>query len=166
MPLETLGLDLAARLAAAGRRVLYDPSVRVSKVLPHTLNAMLGRSHRIGKGHARLLRRHFAQMVQVDVAGRHWSTHSVSLRVWVDLDDPDKKLAAAIVGVLFSPWLTVLPVAYLGYLAWSVRRRSSECGQLAGWPEVLGMTGLAVLESAARTMGRIRGSIDDAVVCI
>lgn len=166
MPVETLGADLAAHLSAAGRRILYDPSVRVSKVFPHTLNAMLVRSHRIGKGHARLLRRHFAQKVQVDVAGRHWSTDSVSLRVWVDLDDPDKKLAASLLGVLVSPWLAVLPFAYLGSLAWSVRRRSTERGQTLGWAEVLGMTGLAVLESAARTVGRIRGSIDDAVVCI
>ena len=89
------------------------------------------------------------------------------VRVWLDLNQADKKfLLAVLLGLVWLP-LSLLVPAYLVYLYTSIYRRARDRRAVPCTPQsVFAYEGLLLLKSASMTLGRMYGSLKHRVFCL
>lgn len=158
--------DLCARIYARGALIAYTPAARVSHHHRTTLGGLLRQAFGFGRSHPRLLRRHAARGLWMDLPGWSVTWRGCPVPAWVDLAAADKKvLALLLLGVLYRPALLLLPL-YALWLAAATGRRAARAGAAHSPAVAPALGGLLVLKSAAMTAGRWWGSIRYGAVCL
>ena len=86
-------------------------------------------------------------------------------RIWIDLNQADKKVLAILVaGVLWTPLWALSPL-YLTYLCVWVRKKGKRLGLPVSPVESLLVASLLVVKSTAMAAGRLVGSWRYRVLC-
>jgi GT2 family glycosyltransferase len=158
--------DLCARVYKAGYRISYVPQAVVYHQHRNSLAGTWRQGFGFGKGHAALLKRHFAKMVIIDLPRIHYRSQEWPLRMWLDMQGPDKKvLGLTLLSFLWWPFL-FLWVSYFPYLFCHIRSKLERHDLHAGFFEKWQMIVVLLTKSFAISLGRIIGSIRNRVLCL
>jgi GT2 family glycosyltransferase len=131
-----------------------------------SLKGLCRQSFGFGRSHALCLRRlvpgaviWMAPLVEIVRIVEGW-------RIWIDLNQADKKMLLAVVlGFLWSPFW-ILTVLYFLYLCRSIHGKGNRSGAKIHWVETPLLAWLLLIKSAAMTAGRLVGSCRDRVFCL
>lgn len=158
--------DLCRRIYAAGYRVKLVTNARTRHIHRETVSKLLKQAYGYGTFHPLLLKTmpHGAVIIQMPFCDMLKMDNG--WRVWLDLNQADKKmLVAVILPFLWLP-LVLLPFAYLIYLAYSIRGKMSDWQPSSGVGDAFAMAVLLLMKSFALTCGRVRGSVRYGVLCV
>jgi hypothetical protein len=158
--------DLCARIYKAG----YCIKTLTNAVVLHNhrtgLRGLIKQSYAYGKSHALSLRSSVPGAFICQAPMMDIQRIQPGSRVWIDVNQADKKmLVALLAGGLWTP-LWVLPLAYFLYLCASIFRRSKQAGSPIRIHESPLCASLLLLKSASMTTGRLFGSLHHGVLCI
>jgi len=157
--------ELCRVLYAAGGAIAQRTDARVLHIHRSSWKGFIRQTFGFGRSHALMLRRLPAGRLIWDWPLGRLNRSVPNVRLWVDLNQADKKMWAAML-LAFCWWpLWGLPLAYVFYLAWGVRRRAIQRYGRMGGIEVLGCTGLLLVKSVVMSSGRWAGSLWYRVVC-
>lgn len=158
--------DLCLRIYMAGYGIKCLTDAIVQHVHRSTLTGMLKQAYSFGKVHPWMLGKLPSGVILVQGPGLDYQRWGGRYKVWIDLNQADKKMLMALMaGLLWWP-LWVLPLAYFFYLNISVMLRSRRFKtSLAPW-EAPATALLLILKSAAMTWARLTGSLRHRVICI
>jgi len=165
--MKTYGEDyeLCARVYRADFGIKYTINAVVYHKHRNTLKGTWIQSFGFGIAHTLLLKKHFKQMVIIDLPRYQYLSQKWSVRMWIDLASADKKVAGLILlSIMWWP-LSVLLVSYLLYLFTNMGSRLRQNGLNARFLETWQLVLLLFFKSAAITMGRIIGSLQNKVLC-
>jgi hypothetical protein len=140
------------------------PKAVVKHIHRKTLVALAKQAYGFGNSHALMLSRIERARTIIELPFFHH--YDDFKRVWIDLNQADKKFLAAILLGLLHPLMMALPFIYLAYLFGKVRRRLNRRSLHLGFHDVVCVVFLLILKSAALTGGRLVGALRYAVVCI
>jgi len=157
--------DLCARIYHAGFRIQYTFDAVVYHKHRSTLKGTWIQSFGFGIAHALLLKKHFNQMVIIDLPRYQYLSQKWSVHMWIDLAGADKKVAGLILlSIMWWP-LSILLISYLLYLFTDMESRLRHNGLKARFLGKWQLVFLLFFKSAAITMGRIIGSLQNKVLC-
>lgn len=158
--------DLCMRIYMAGYGIKCLTNAIVQHVHRSALIDMMEQAYSFGKVHSWLLGKLHSGVILVQGPFRDYQRWGGFCKVWIDLNQADKKLLITlIVGLLWWP-LLFLPLAYFFYLNISVLFRSRRLKTNLKLLELPVMVLLLLLKSAAMTCGRLAGSVRSKVICI
>jgi GT2 family glycosyltransferase len=158
--------DLCARVYKAGYRISYVPEAVVYHQHRNSLAGTWRQGLGFGKGHAALLKRHFAKMVIIDLPRIHYRSQKWPLKMWLDMQGPDKRvLALALLSFIWWPFM-FLWVFYFLYLFYYIRSKLEQHNLHAGFFEKWQMMIILLAKSFAISLGRIVGAIRNRVMCL
>ncbi|NCC52208.1 MAG: glycosyltransferase [Spartobacteria bacterium] len=158
--------DLCARLYDAGYAIRTVPRAVVRHIHRAALKPFLRQAFAFGKSHALMLARRQDGAVIIVAPGVRLTRFNTRKRIWLDLNQADKKLLALLLAGMIWPFFWLLVPLYLVYLSFviahRIHRRNLDLPE--SHPPVFAL--LLILKSAALTMGRINGSRQYKVVCL
>lgn len=158
--------DLCARIYQAGFRIKYVSNAVVYHKHRNTLIGTWKQSFGFGTGHAVLLKKHFRQIVIIDLPRYQYLSRKWPTRIWLDLASAGKKLTVLFLLTIVWWPLVFLLFFYLIFLYRDMVSRLSQSGLKARFFERWQMISLLVFKSAAITTGRVVGSFRNKVLCL
>ncbi|MCG2659549.1 MAG: glycosyltransferase [Kiritimatiellae bacterium] len=158
--------DLCMRIYMAGYGIKCLTNAIVQHVHRSTLIGMMKQAYSFGEVHPLMLGRLDSGVILIQGSFLDYRRWGGCGKIWIDLNQADKKMFIALLaGLLWWP-LWVLPFAYFCYLNISVLLRSRRLKtNLLPW-EVPVTVILLLLKSAVMTSGRLTGSVRSKVICI
>jgi len=130
------------------------------------IKGMMKQAFGFGKAHALELRKTDPGMWIVQLPGRTLIYNESESRVWIDLNQAEKKLLGAFIpGILWWP-LFFLPLIYFVYLCHSIYRRGKKRKMKVSLAQSPVYVLLLLLKSFSMTVGRLWGSSIYKVICI
>ena len=130
------------------------------------LGGLLRQSFGFGKSHALALRYFVPGACICRGPGFSRVNIRAGARLWIDFNQADKKMLAALLAG-YSWWpLWLLPLAYFAYLCGSVFRKNAEADFQIQRIETPVLALLLLTKSASLTFGRLVGSIRYGVLCV
>lgn len=158
--------DLCLRIYLAGYGIKCLTNAIIQHVHRSTLIGMMKQAYSFGKVHPWMLGKLPAGVILVQAPFLDYQRWGGKARVWIDLNQADKKLLIALMaGWLWWP-LWLLPLACFFYLSISVWRRSRRLKiNLAPWQVPLTVL-LLIVKSASLTSGRLLGAARHKVICL
>lgn len=158
--------DLCLKIYRAGHGIKCLTGAVIRHLHRARLKGMIAQSFNIGKSHPLMMARLDCGVILLQGPLLDFRRWSGPCKIWIDLNQADKKMLAALLPGLFWWPLWVLPFAYLCYLNISVLLRSKRLEtHLRPW-EIPVTVLLLLLKSAAMTCGRLAGSVLHKVICI
>ena len=161
--------DLCLRLYQTGGRIQSLTSASVRHIHRNSLEGLVKQSFGFGRSHALMLKKLPGGAFLLLAPGLRLVKSGLGLpvRVWLDLNQADKKfLLAVLLGLVWLP-LSLLVPAYLVYLYASIYRRARDRRAVPCTPQsVFAYEGLLLLKSASMTLGRMYGSLKHRVFCL
>lgn len=158
--------DLCMRIYGAGFCVKCLTNSIVQHVHRSTLIGMLRQAFNFGKVHPWMASKFGSGVILIQgpfIDFRRWKSR---YKIWIDLNQADKKLMATIIAGLAWPPLFLLSLAYFAYLSLSIYRRGARRHIPVKIIEAPVLAGLLLIKSAAMTSGRLHGSLQHKVICI
>lgn len=157
--------DLCARVYKSGYSINYTTDAIVYHKHRNSLLGTWRQSFGFGTGHAALLKKHFKNIVIIDLPKYQFISHNWSVRLWLNLVSADKKLLALLLlSVGFRPLVTILFI-YLLFLYWDMKSRLVRNGFNAGFIQKWQLVFLLFFKSLAISAGRMVGSLRHKVLC-
>lgn len=157
--------DLCTRIYQAGFSIQYTTNAVVCHKHRNTLKGTWKQGFGFGTGHPVLLKKHFKQMVIIDLPRYQYFSQKWPTCIWLDLASADKKVAGLILlSIIWWP-LSVLLVSYLLYLFTNMGSRLRQNGLKARFLEKWQLVFLLFLKSSAVTAGRVVGSFRNKILC-
>lgn len=157
--------DFCRRLYSAGFTIRTLPNAVVRHRHRDSLWAMLHQTFRFGTAHARLLKTQPSGVFIIQTPGISLIHHSRA-RIWMDLNQADKKLLGILILAGFWPPGACLIPIYLLFLAAAIFRRAMRRGVPLAWWESGPAALFLVAKAAALTAGRLTGSLRHRVLCV
>jgi len=156
---------LCMRMYERGARIKAVTNAIVRHVHREGIGAMLRQAFGFGRSHGLLLSRMKSGMLLIETPVGTLRRMRAP-RVWLDLNQADKKMVVMVAAALTWWPFAVLPLLYLFYLAVcvAVRARRRECGM--AFFETLFVAVLLLLKSGALTCGRVKGAVRYKVFCL
>ncbi|MFH0878589.1 MAG: glycosyltransferase family 2 protein [Lentisphaerota bacterium] len=159
-------LDLCSRVYSAGYKILSIPDATVQHIHRTSLRSMTLQAYKFGQSHAILLKRQKEGCILIQTPAGSLRFDSKNLRVWLDLNQADKKtLLCLMAGLAWHPLLWLIPL-YLIYLAFMIHKKSRQRGQTIQIAKLIPFVLLMLLKSSALTCGRLKGSFEQGVICL
>jgi GT2 family glycosyltransferase len=166
LPIYSEDYDLCARIYQIGSSIKYLPEALVYHQHRNTLKGTWRQSFGFGTGHSILLKKHFKRLTIFDLPKFQFITKSLPLRLWLDAAGVDKKLLLIIIlSIIWKPVIILICLFFL-YLFFHMCGHVNKNGLSAGFFEKWQLIFLLFLKSIALTAGRIKGSIQNRVLCI
>lgn len=158
--------DLCWRIVRDGGAIVYIPGARVAHIHRASLAAMLARLFAYGAARPRLVGKHFRGRGYL-TAGRRAVEFRSPVTFCVNLTSPEKVSLAMLLLSLASPWLLGCLALYWWRLAVNLRRAAQRRGVAPrSEGELLGFTGLHLLEFAASNAGSLSASARFRAFCV
>lgn len=158
--------DLCWRVVRDGGAIAYAPAARVNHVHRATLRTMLARLFAYGAARPRLVGKHFRGRGYLTAGGRAVEFPS-PVTLCVNLTSPEKVSLVMLLLSLVSPWLLGCLALYWWRLAINLRRVAQQRGVAPRSDgELLGFTGLHLLEFAASNAGSLSSSARFRALCV
>jgi len=158
--------DLCARLYHAGFSIRTVPQAAIQHIHRHELKSFLRQAFSFGRSHALMLSRHQNGAFICTAPALRMARFNTSHRIWLDLNQADKKLLFILLLGLLWPFFWLLIPLYFIYLSYSIQQRIQKRNMDIPESHALAFAFLLVLKSATITVGRIKGSWQYHVVCI
>lgn len=163
---NTCGEDyqLCADIYNAGYRINAFPKAIAFHIHRDKLKPFLKQAVNIGVSNAYTRRNLSARSTIIELPRRTWTLPGLG-RIWIDLNQADKKMFVLLLPALFWWPLVVLPLLYLSHLCrFCLDKCLARGTHIAPWN--LPLVALMLLfKSAALTWGRIQGSLMYKVIC-
>jgi GT2 family glycosyltransferase len=158
--------DLCDRLYKAGYEIIALTNSKIFHIHREDLPGMIKQAYGFGEAHAKTLYGMDKGFVIIDTPVGRLVRQGQGGRLWVDLNQADKKMFLAVVaGLVWCP-LGILPLVYLLFLSIKVAVKARALDTAVSFYEPVVMAVLLLIKSAAMTCGRIRGSFRKGVICI
>lgn len=158
--------DLCMRIYGAGFCIKCLTNAIVQHVHRSTLTGMLRQAFNFGTVHPLMAGKFDSGVILVQgpfIDFRRWEGR---YKIWIDLNQADKKLLGTIIAGFIWPPLFMLSFAYVAYLSLATYRRGARMHIPVKIMEAPVLAGLLLLKSAAMTSGRLYGSLRHKVICI
>jgi len=166
LPIYSEDYDLCARIYQIGCSIKYLPEAIVYHQHRNTLKGTWRQAFGFGTGHSLLLKKHFKRLIIIDLPKFQFITKWLPLRIWLDAAGADKKLLLIILlSIIWRP-ATILICLFLLYLFFDMSNQLKKNDLSAGFFKKWQLIFLLFLKSTALTVGRIKGSISNRVICI
>ena len=158
--------DLCWRVVRDGGTIVYAPEARVAHIHRSSLGGMLARLFAYGAARPRLVGKHFRGRGYL-TAGRRAVEFPSPVTLCVNLTSPEKVSLAMLLLSLVSPWLLGGLALYWWRLAVNLRRAAQRRGVAPrSEGELLGFTGLHLLEFAVSNAGSLSASARFRALCV
>jgi GT2 family glycosyltransferase len=158
--------DLCARIYQIGCSIKYLPDVIVYHQHRNTLRGTWRQSFGFGTGHPKLLKKHFKRLTIIDLPKFQYISKWLPFRIWFDAAGADKKLLLIIIIFIMWPPAIILVPLFFFYLFFNICSHLKKDKIQAKFIEKLQLIFLLFVKSIALTAGRIKGSIQNRVICI
>ena len=160
--------DLCMRIYQTGGRIRSLTNAFVRHIHRNRLRGLVKQSFGFGRAHALMLKRITGGALLVLAPGIRIVKTGLGfpIRLWIDLNQADKKLLLAILLPLAWFPLALLAPAYIAYLYVSIYRRARDRHVPADPQSILAYVALLLLKSASMTLGRMYGSLKHRVFCL
>ena len=158
--------DFCARLYAAGHQIRSLTRASIEHIHRAQVRGLFRQSAGFGRSHALLLKRRKPGALLFFAPGLRIIRPKSSFRIWIDLNQADKKTLAILLLGIAWPLLWLLLPAYLLALCANIRRTGHNRNITLSPRETPILAGLLLLKSFALGFGRITGSLRHRVCCI
>jgi GT2 family glycosyltransferase len=157
--------ELCSRIYESGNYITALTDAVIHHVHREDAKGLFRQSFGFGRSHAYCLRHLVKGAFIADLPGFSTVQMIPHLRIWVDLNQLEKKVSVLLLLNMLFPPSVLLTIIYFGYLVRKNINRSKARGIAVSVPEAVYFTCLLLVKSFCMGAGRIKGSFMYKVVC-
>jgi glycosyltransferase involved in cell wall biosynthesis len=156
--------ELCRRIYQTGHSIQTATNAKVQHIHRETVSALCRQSYGFGSAHPLLLSQTVEPTMIIQAPFINICKSPAPFRLWIDLQQADKKFLMLCIPGLVWMWLWFLPLLFFVYLSLKTYFRPRQIGLRLYQAPVIVF--LLLLKSASLGLGRLRGSIRVRTACL
>jgi glycosyltransferase involved in cell wall biosynthesis len=158
--------DICARIYKEGYKIRYNKNAVVYHIHRTTIRAMLKQSFVFGFAQTLMLKKHFKNIILLDLPQKNIIYRKLPGKCWIDLNLADKKMIFLFLLAIFSRYFLLLPLFYFLWLMRNVSKKAQSNKVRLHFFDIFLLPSYLIMKSLFMSMGRIYGSIKFKVLCL
>jgi glycosyltransferase involved in cell wall biosynthesis len=152
------------KIYESGGRICQLRSAKIRHNHRSTLKGLIKQSYGFGLSHPLLMSKMPDGFVILQLPFKTIHIKAIGTKIWIDLNNADKKALVLLLLTLFNVWLGVFLLLYLIYLSVRIVRMGKKRNVPVALYEAPLVAAALILKSFSLTCGRVKGSLSQKVI--